>query len=92
MIFFLARNYFVNSAAFIGGIAIFPIRVGMDIGSAVSLAFFWGGIFGGLYTFYDFNNQNIWPLYDNLRHPKYLLIFEFFLLLQMINIILSQII
>lgn len=90
MILFLVYNYFLNSVVFIIVLTIFPILLGMNTGSVVTQAFVWGGIFGGLYTLYNFNHKNIWPLYDNLRYPKYLLIFALFMLLQIINIIISQ--
>lgn len=85
MIVYLTQQYYINVSVFILGLAFFPVLSGIDPSYVLPRVMFWGGIFGGIYTFYNFKRRNIWPLYDNLRYPKYLLFVGMFLALQVIN-------
>lgn len=86
MIAYLARQYFINALVFVWGLSIIPILSGWNFISVIHQALFWGGIFGAIYTFYYFKKRNVWPLFDNLKYPRYLLLSGFFLSLQILNI------
>lgn len=86
MIIYLARQYFINVLIFTVGLSFIPILVGWDFSSFIHQALFWGGTFAMIYTFYSFKKKKLWPLFDNLRYPKYILLLGFFLLIQILNI------
>jgi len=82
MIVYLAKKYFIYSLVFFVGLVIFPLGFFENTEYIIVRGFFFGGIFGGVYTFYDFKKRNLWPLYDNLRYSKYLLLFTCFMSFQ----------
>lgn len=84
MITYLAQKYIANSFVFFAGLIIFPLSFGYESG-IVAKAIFWGGLFGGFYTFYDFRSRNIWPLFNNLNYPGYMFLTGFFILLQVLS-------
>lgn len=79
----------INSMVFFVGLIIFPLGFSDNTEYVIARGFFFGGLFGGIYTFYDFRKRNIWPLYDNLRYSKYLLLSGFFLCFQLIYFIIN---
>lgn len=89
MIVYLAQKYFINSTVFFVGLIIFPLFYFEETTNLVAKTLFLGGLFGGIYTLYDFRKRHIWPLYDNLNYPKYLLLFMFFLSLQILSLIIN---
>lgn len=92
MIYYLARKYFTHSFIFLIALIIFPISFFDDHIYFVSRGFFWGGLFGGFYTYYDFKKKKIWPVFDNLQYSKTLLIAGLFLCFQMIFLLLKPLI
>jgi len=92
MKFYLAKKFFIHSLVFIPALIIVPYTFTGDLAYALPRSFFWGGLFAAGYTWYQFREKNLWPLYDNLRIPKYILLGVFYLSLQIVNlIILTQI-
>jgi len=79
MIIYLFQKYFIYSIVFFVGLVILPLGFFDNTEHVIVRGFFFGGLFGGIYTFYDFKKRNIWPLYDNLRYPKFLLLFIFYI-------------
>ena len=79
MIVYLVQKFFIYSVLFFAALVIFPLGFFDNTGYVIARGFFFGGIFGGVYLFYDFKKRNIWPLYDNLRYPKYLILFICFI-------------
>jgi len=79
MIVYLAQKYFINSVVFFVALVIFPLGFFDNTEYVIARGFFFGGLFGGVYTFYDFKKRNIWPLYDNLRYPKIPLLVIFYI-------------
>lgn len=90
MIVYLAQKYFIHSVVFFAGLVIFPLGFFDNTEYVIVRGFFFGGLFGGMYTYYDFRSRNIWPLYDNLRHSKYLLLIGLFLCFQLIYFIIIK--
>jgi len=84
MIVYLIQKYFVNSLVFFVALVIFPLGFTGYSDEVILRGFVFGGIFGGLYTFYDFKKRRIWPLYDNLIIPKYYILFSCFIGFQLI--------
>ncbi len=78
MILYLLQKYVIHSAVFFAALVIFPLGFSDNTGYVLVRGFFFGGLLGAGYTFYDFRKRNLWPLYDNLRVPKYLLLCLFF--------------
>jgi|GEM_PF-911879 len=72
MIVYLAQKYIINSTVFFVALIIFPLGFFDNAEYVIARGFFFGGVFGGVYTFFDFKKRNIWPLFDNLRYSKYL--------------------
>ncbi len=89
MIGYLAQKYYTNSLVFFVAMIIFPLFLIDDTGYLVSRAIFWGGLFGGAYTFYDFRKRKIWPLYDNLTHSKYWLLAVLFISLATLAVLIQ---
>lgn len=89
MIVYLAQKYFINSTVFFVGLIIFPWFYAQDPVNLITKTIFWGGLFGGIYTNYDFRKKHLWPLYDNLNYSKYLLLLIFFILLQVLSLIIN---
>lgn len=89
MILYAAQKYIINSFVFFVGLIIIPLFYFEDTSNLFAQTIFFGGLFGGIYTFYDFRQRQLWPLYDNLLIPKYVLLLAFFLLLQIISIVIN---
>lgn len=87
MVIYLAKKYYVNSVVFFFGFIIFPYLSFGDLPYLFPRAVFLGSLAGSVYTWYDFRERNIWPLFDNLRHSKFLLLGLMFLSLQLIPLI-----
>lgn len=88
MITYLAKKYYINAAVFFTGFFILPWFAFGDFAYLFPRAVFLGGMASALYTWHDFNQRSIWPLFDNLLYSKFLLLGVMFLLLQFISIIL----
>lgn len=82
MITYLVRKYFIYSTVFSIGLIIFPLGFFENAGYVIVRGFFLGGLFGGIYTYYDFRKRKMWPLYDNLRYSKYLILSICFIVFQ----------
>lgn len=91
MIVYLAQKYFINSFVFFIGLTILPLSFFEDTTHLIAKTTFLGSLFGGIYTVYDFKERHLWPLYDNLIYPKYLLLITFFISLQILSIIINVI-
>ena len=68
---------------------LFPLFYFEETANLISKTIFLGGLMGGIYTFHDFKKRHIWPIYDNLKHPKYLWLPVFFILLQILSLIIN---
>lgn len=88
MVVYLAKKYYTNSVIFFLGFIIFPYLYG-DLSYLFPRAVFLGGLAGAIYTWYDFRKKSVWPLFDNLRYPKFLLLGLMFFSLQLISLILK---
>lgn len=87
MVSYLVKKYYVNSVVFFVGFIIFPYLSYGDLPYLLPRAVFLGGLASSVYTWYDFRKRNLWPLFDNLRHSKFLLLGLMFLSLQLIPLI-----
>jgi hypothetical protein len=94
MIRFLAWVYLLNLAGSVFLLSVFSVIGVMMIGSAMPLrgvlhrALFWGALAAAPLTFYELRRRNLWPLFDNLRIPKYLLLGFFVLGTELVNLLL----
>ncbi|NBC26199.1 MAG: hypothetical protein GVY08_05025 [Bacteroidetes bacterium] len=91
MIHYLAKKYYSNSVVFFVGFFILPWFSFGDFYYLFPRAVFLGGLASAIYTWYDFRQRNLWPLFDNLRYPKFLLIGLMFFSLQIVPIVLKLI-
>jgi hypothetical protein len=89
MIVYLAQKYLINSTVFFVALVIFPLGFFDNTEYVIARGFIFGGLFGGVYTVYDFKKRKIWPLYDNLRLPKILLMVFFYIVFQTLYFILK---
>ena len=89
MLLFIARKYFVNTLLFAAALALIPVLFGSALIDVVPTAFFWGSVMGVGYTFWRFRQQNVWPLYDNLRLPRPVVFAGLFLGAQLLTLVLS---
>ncbi|HKJ34236.1 MAG TPA: hypothetical protein VKA34_20585 [Balneolales bacterium] len=90
MVAYLAQKYFINTLVFVLGLVILPLLFWGDTIYLIPKALFWGGLFGGIYTFFEFRKKHIWPLYDNLGYSKYLLFLILFITLQILSFVISS--
>ena len=75
MVLYLAAKYFGNALVLATAMAFLSIGLArMPVQEAVPRALFWGGLVAAVVTHRTFKRRNLWPLYDNLRLPKYLLL------------------
>ena len=74
MIWYLARKY----AALVLVLAILlmmaPMAFGTSPGEVVGKAFFFSSLAAAPLTYWEFRRRNLWPLYDNLRLPRFMLL------------------
>jgi hypothetical protein len=89
MIFYLIKKYFIYSFIFFIGLSLFPYFLADDIEYLLPRALFWGGLFAGIYTHYEFSRKKIWPLYHNLGFNDFRLLVACFLSLQIFNLFLQ---
>ena len=61
MIIYLLQKYVIYSAVFFVGLIIFPLGFSENTEHVLARGFFFGGLFGAVYTFYDFRKRNVWP-------------------------------
>lgn len=85
---YLVEKFILHSTLFFIGLVILPLLFYGQPDYVIPRGVFIGGIFGGIYTYYDFKQRNIWPLFDNFRYPKYLLLLGLFLMFQTLSLIL----
>lgn len=89
MVKYLAEKYYINSMVFFLGFIILPYEKFGDLAYLFPRAVFLGGLSGAIYTWYDFRQRNMWPLFDNLRYSKFVLLGLMFLSLQFIPLIIN---
>ena len=75
MIFYLVRKYvgiLLVLAALLSAVpALFG---GMTLGEAALRAFFWSALAAAPLTYWELRRHSLWPLYDNLRLPRFVLL------------------
>ena len=74
MVRYLARKYVAIVLVLAVLMMPFPIIVGTSVHEVVAQAFFWSGLAAAPLTYWEFRRRNLWPLYDNLRLPKWILL------------------
>ena len=74
MIGYLAAKYFGNVLVLTATLALFSSLARIPMHDAVPRALFWSGLIAAVVTYRTFKRRNLWPLYDNLRLPKYVLL------------------
>ncbi len=71
MILYLVRKYV--AIVLVLAVLMMPF-VGTSMNEVVTQAFFWSGLVAAPLTYWEFRRRNLWPLYDNLRLPKWILL------------------
>lgn len=89
VILFLARKYVANTLIFAAALTLISGLSGGSLAAVIPASLFWGSVLAVGYTFWRFQKQNIWPLYDNLRLPRFVLFAGLFLLVQFFNLTLT---
>ena len=75
MVFYFIRKYIHIWLVFViglTGLAIFFARMPLD--EALPRGVLWGGVFAAGQLYREFKKKNLWPLYDNLRITKFVLL------------------
>ncbi len=72
MIWYLARKYVV--LVLVLAILMLMVPLGMSLRQSVVQAFFWSGLAAAPLTYWEFRRRTLWPLYDNLRLPRWILL------------------
>lgn len=62
---------------------------GSSLTGILPSALFWGSAAAAGYTYWRFRKNQIWPLYDNLRVPRVLLLGGLFLAVQPLSLALA---
>lgn len=75
MISYLIRKYLSVLIWITVGLGFFPLVLsGLPPSEIAPSALFWGGVFSVIYIYHRFNRLNLWPLYENLRLSRWMLI------------------
>lgn len=76
MIWYLARKYIALVLVLAVLMALLPTvtGIGTSLRQTVVQAFFWSGLAAAPLTYWEFRRRNLWPLYDNLRLPRWALL------------------
>lgn len=89
MILYLSKKYVINTLVFAGALLLFPVLARGTLADFLASALFWGSVFAAGYTYRDFQKRNLWPLYDNLRLPRFALLAGLFLAIQLFTMALA---
>lgn len=90
MIRYAARKYTANTLVFTVGFALLPVVFGSSLTDVLPTALFWGSAVAAGYTYWRFRKKNLWPLYDNLRVPRFTLLGGLFLTIQPVTLALTH--
>ncbi len=74
MIWYLARKYIVLVLVLAILMVLLPTTLGTSPRQAVWQAFFWSGLAAAPLIYWEFRRRTLWPLYDNLRLPRWILL------------------
>ena len=74
MIPYLVRKYVAIVLVLAVLMMPFPLIAGTSVHEVVAQAFFWSGLAAAPLTYWEFRRRNLWPLYDNLRLPRFVLL------------------
>ena len=75
MIFYFLRKYislWIVLCLSMGGMVMF--FASFEISYLIPRVVFWTGFITAFQLYREFNNKNLWPLYDNLRISRFLLL------------------
>lgn len=89
MIFYAARKYAANTLVLTAVFTLLPVMFGRSFTDSLPPALFWGSAVAAGYTYWRFRKNKIWPLYDNLRVPRVLLLGGLFLAVQPLSLALA---
>ena len=86
MILYLAKAYLFIFFAIGLVVSLVPVLFGnMPIIKIIPRTLFISGLGAGAIVYWYFKQRNLWPLYDNLRIPKYLILGACILSTQILN-------
>ena len=74
MIFYLVRKYVGILLVVAALLILFPVYFGTAPGVAALQAFFWSGLAAAPLTYWELRRHALWPLFDNLRLPRFVLL------------------
>lgn len=74
MILYLVRTYVGILIVLAVLLMVLPTLFGIALRDTVLEAFFWSGLASAPLTYWEFRRRNLWPLYDNLRLPRFALL------------------
>jgi hypothetical protein len=82
----LAGSLFLLSSYSLVGLIV--LDVGTSVGDILHRAIFWGSLAAAFLTYFELLRRNLWPLFDNLRLSRYLLLGLCVLSVQLVNLLL----
>jgi hypothetical protein len=85
MVFYLARKYYAAALVIGAGILLAQSFAGTAFRAALPLSLFIGGLGAAGLVYWRFERLHRWPLFDNLRLPRIVLLGVFFAGLQLVN-------
>jgi hypothetical protein len=72
MIFYLVKKYLTLSLVLVFALSLFTnLAFGIAFRDIIPMATLFSGIISPIMINKEFQNQKLWPLFDNLRLPKY---------------------
>ncbi len=89
MILYAARKYAANTLVLTAVFTLLLVLFGTSLADSLPSALFWGSAAAAGYTYWRFRKNKIWPLYDNVRIPRALLLGGLFLAVQPLSLALA---
>lgn len=89
MVIYLARKYYVAALVISAGILMAQSFAGTALRAALPLSLFVGGLGAVGLVYWRFQRLHRWPLFDNLRLPRIVLLGLFFAGLQLVNLFIT---
>lgn len=79
MVLYLAQQYLYRTLAIFGLFSALLLLLEWDFFVILTTTLFWSSLFGMFFTIHYFRKRSLWPIYNNLKYPKYIMLLFFFL-------------
>ncbi|HET6569156.1 MAG TPA: hypothetical protein VFG50_14410 [Rhodothermales bacterium] len=72
MVWYLIKKHLVTTIVVTFALAVLPLTLmGTSVQETIPKAVFWSALIAPAIIYREFQTRRLWPLYDNLRLPKY---------------------